>query len=73
MAQRTRRQSAHLLAEEPVVVVAIQADVVEDAPSSIEVDFVSARPLHNAHTGRQRQQIFELALRPSTGACLIAI
>jgi hypothetical protein len=53
---------AHLLAEKAVVVVAaVEADVVEHAPLACKRDFVSVRPLDDAHAGCQRQQILELA------------
>ncbi len=54
--------SARLLAEEPVVVVAaVEADVVEHAALAGKRDLIAIRPLHDAHAGGQRQEIFELA------------
>ncbi len=54
--------SAELLAEEAIVVVAaVEADVIEDAPLSVKVDLVSIWPLRDGHTRCQRQQIFKLA------------
>ena len=57
-----RALSSNLFAEETVVVVAaVKADVVEDSTLPGEVDFVAIRPLHDAYSGSQRQQIFELS------------
>src|SRR5215470_5095221 len=53
---------AHLLAEEPIVVIAaVKADVVEDAALPVYVDLVAVRSLHDAHAGSQRKQILKLA------------
>ena len=57
-----RALAAHLLAEEPVVVVAaVEADVVEDAALAGEGDLVAVGPLHDADARRERQQVLELA------------
>src|ERR1043166_915190 len=57
-----RALAAQLLAEEAVVVIAaVQADVVEDPALSGEGDLVTVGALHDAHPGRQRQKVFELA------------
>src|SRR5882762_9825246 len=54
--------SAHLLAEETIVVIAaIQADVVEDSALPVEVDFVPIRSLHDAYAGREGQQVLEFS------------
>src|SRR5207253_9412513 len=51
---------AGLFAEETVIVVAsVKADVVEDATLSGEVDFVTIRPLSDAHARCQSEQVFE--------------
>ncbi len=56
-----RTLASSLLAEEPVVVVAaVEADVVEDAALPGEGNLVAVGPLHDADTGRQRQQVLEL-------------
>ena len=58
----TAAAGRRLLAEEAVVVIAaVEADVVEDAALAGKRDLVSVRPLHDRHTGRQRQQVLELA------------
>src|SRR5207237_7620675 len=57
-----RALPADLLAEEPVgVVAAVEADVVEDAALAGERDLVAVGALHDAHAGRQREEILELA------------
>ena len=57
-----RALPAHLLAEESIVVVAaVEADVVEHAALSREVDLVAVRSLDDADAGRQREQVLELA------------
>ncbi len=53
--------SAQLLAEEAIVVVAaIEADVVVHASLSAERDLVAIGALHDADSGSEREQIFEL-------------
>src|SRR5437899_12644855 len=57
-----RALTAHLLAEEAIIVVAaVEADVIEDAALPVNVDFVAVRPLHDAHAGSQREQILKFA------------
>ena len=57
-----RALAAHLLTEETVVVVAaVEADVVEDAPLPVDVDLVAVRTLSNADARGQCQQVFKFA------------
>src|SRR5260370_30911881 len=57
-----RALSAHLFAEEAVVVIAaIQADVVEDSALPVEVDFIPVRSLHDPYAGGEAQQVLELS------------
>ena len=57
-----RALSAELFSEEAVVVVTpIEADVIEDAALTIEVNFIAIRTLRYGHTGRQCQQVFKFA------------
>src|SRR5437660_8532491 len=52
--------AAHLLAKESIVVVAaVEADVVEDAPLPVDVYFVAVRTLSDADAGGQCQQVFK--------------
>ena len=54
--------AAALLTEEPVVeVAAIEADVVEDPTLPGEIYLIAVRPLCNAYSRRERQQVLELA------------
>jgi hypothetical protein len=56
-----RALAAHLFAKETVVVVpAVEADVVEDAALSVDIDFVAVRTLRNADAGSQSEQVFKL-------------
>src|SRR3989304_389141 len=59
---------AYLFAEEAVVVVAaVQADVVEHATLPVEVNLVAVGSLHDAHPGRQREQVLKLSSQNGSG------